>query len=167
MMFDDDGIILDFFAGSGTTAQAVLKLNKAEKKNYNFILCEQLNYIDTITIPRIKRVIKRNGGNFVYMELAKWNENFVGEIKKAKTTKALQKLWGTLKEKAYLSYKVNIAAFDKNAKDFADLSIEDKKRFLYECLDKNHLYVNYSEIDDEEYGVSVEDKRLNKEFYVK
>lgn len=32
-------------------------------------------------------------------------------------------------------------------------------------LDKNHLYVNYSEIDDEEYGVSAEDKKLNREFY--
>jgi len=36
---------------------------------------------------------------------------------------------------------------------------------LLECLDKNHLYVNYNEIDDEEYGVSVKDKRLNREFY--
>jgi adenine-specific DNA-methyltransferase len=38
---------------------------------------------------------------------------------------------------------------------------------LLECLDKNHLYVNYSEIDDEEYGVSKEDKKINKEFYSK
>jgi adenine-specific DNA-methyltransferase len=77
-----------------------------------------------------------------------------------------------------LSYKVDIKAVDENAKDlpaprrhaarqagFADLSIENQKRFLLECLDKNHLYVNYSEVDDEEYGVSKEDKRLNKEFY--
>jgi adenine-specific DNA-methyltransferase len=39
------------------------------------------------------------------------------------------------------------------------------KKFLLEGLDKNHLYVNYKEIDDEEYGVSEEDKKLNKEFY--
>jgi len=70
-----------------------------------------------------------------------------------------------MKEKAHLSYKVDIAAFDKNVKDFTDLSLENQKRFLLECLDKNHLYVNYSEIDDEEYGVSAEDKKLNKEFY--
>ena len=55
--------------------------------------------------------------------------------------------------------------FCKYSKDFEDLSIEDQKRFLLECLDKNHLYVNYSEIDDEEYGVCEEDKKLNKEFY--
>ena len=54
---------------------------------------------------------------------------------------------------------------DANAKGFADLSMRDQKKFLYECLDKNHLYINYSEIDDKEYGVSAEDKKLNKEFY--
>jgi len=36
---------------------------------------------------------------------------------------------------------------------------------LLECLDENHLYINYSEIDDEEYGVREEDKKINKEFY--
>jgi len=64
-----------------------------------------------------------------------------------------------------LSYKVDIKAVDESGKDFEDLSIEDQKRFLLECLDKNHLYVNYSEIDDAEYGVSKEDKKLNKEVY--
>jgi adenine-specific DNA-methyltransferase len=66
-----------------------------------------------------------------------------------------------------LSYKIDIKAIDEKAKDFADLSIENQKRFLLECLDKNHLYVNYSEIEDEEYGVSEEDKKLNREFYGK
>jgi adenine-specific DNA-methyltransferase len=70
-----------------------------------------------------------------------------------------------MKEKAFLSYKVDIKAFDDNAKDFDDLSIDNQKKFLYECLDKNHLYVNYSEIDDEEYRVKEEDKKMNKEFY--
>ena len=64
-----------------------------------------------------------------------------------------------------MSYKVEPRVIDENAKDFADLSIENQKRFLLECLDKNHLYINYSEIDDEEYGVSEEDKKLNKEIY--
>lgn len=77
----------------------------------------------------------------------------------------LKKLWETMKEKAFLSYKVDIKAVDENAKDFADLSIKDQKKFLLECLDKNHLYVNYSEIDDEEYGVSEEDKKINRNFY--
>jgi len=134
--------------------------------NRQFILCEQLDYIDTVTMPRVKKVIKKLGGSdFVYLELMKWNENFVEKIKKAKTKEELKNLWETMKEKAFLSYKVDIKAVDENAKDFEELSIEDQKRFLLECLDKNHLYVNYSEINDEEYGVSEEDKKLNREFY--
>jgi adenine-specific DNA-methyltransferase len=97
----------------------------------------------------------------------KWNENFVEKIQKAKTKGELKELWETMKKKAFLSYKIDIKAIDEKAKDFADLSIENQKRFLLECLDKNHLYVNYSEIEDEEYGVSEEDKKLNREFYGK
>ena len=163
---DKDAIVLDFFAGSGTTAHAVLELNKEDSGNRQFILCEQLDYVDTVTIPRVKKVIKKlDGGDFVYLELMKWNENFVQKIQIAKTKSELKKLWETMKKKAFLSYKVDIKAVDKNAKDFTDLTISDQKKFLLECLDKNHLYVNYSEIDDEEYGVSKEDKRINREFY--
>jgi adenine-specific DNA-methyltransferase len=163
-----EDIILDFFSGSGTTAQAVLELNKEDGGNRQFILCEQLDYVDTVTVPRIKKVIKKlGGGDFVYLELMKWNENFVEKIQKAKTKGELKELWETMKKKAFLSYKIDIKAIDEKAKDFADLSIENQKRFLLECLDKNHLYVNYSEIEDEEYGVSEEDKKLNREFYGK
>ncbi len=111
--------------------------------------------------------------NYIYFELLKWNENFTDEIRNAKTKKDLKRLWERMKKKAFLSYKVDVKAIYENAKDprpvsgksFDDLSIEDQKRFLYECLDKNHLYVNYSEIDDEEYGVSEGDKKINREFY--
>lgn len=163
---ENEDIILDFFAGSGTTTQAVLELNKEDRGNRQFILCEQLDYVDTVTIPRVKKVIKKLGGSdFVYLELMKWNENFVEKIKKARAKEQLKNLWQTMKKKAFLSYKVDIKTVDEHAKDFADLSIEDQKRFLMECLDKNHLYVNYSEIDDEDYGVSEGDKKLNREFY--
>ena len=43
--------------------------------------------------------------------------------------------------------------------------IKDQKRFLIEILDKNQLYVNYSEIDDKDYNISDTDKKLNKMFY--
>ena len=92
-------------------------------------------------------------------------ENFVEKTQKAKTKEELTRFWETMKKKAFLSYKVDVKAVDEHVKDFADLSIEDQKKFLLQCLDKNHLYVNYSEIDDEKYGVSEEDKRINKEFY--
>jgi adenine-specific DNA-methyltransferase len=164
-------IVLDFFSGTGTTCAVAHKIGR------QYICVEQMEYIDNIIIERMKEVIKgeqtgisksvgwKGGGDFVYLELMKWNENFVGKIRKAKTKEELKQLWETMKEKAFLSYKVDIKTVDEHAKDFADLSIENQKRFLLECLDKNHLYVNYSEIDDEEYGVSEEDKKLNKNFY--
>jgi hypothetical protein len=167
IMTKNDDIILDFFAGSGTTGHAVLELNKEDGGNRKFILVEQLNEHIEVCKERIQKVLQKESieSDFVYLELMKWNENFVEKIQKAKTKEELKKLWETMKEKAFLSYKVDIQTVYKNAKDFEDLSIEDQKRFLLECLDKNHLYVNYSEIDDEEYGVSAGDKKLNKEFY--
>ncbi|MDD3734969.1 MAG: site-specific DNA-methyltransferase [Candidatus Pacebacteria bacterium] len=160
-------IVLDFFAGSGTTGHATLELNKEDGGNRKFILVEQLSEHIKDCNERIYKVIKNQNihDDFVYMELAKWNENFVEKIQKAKTKEELKKLWKTMEKKAFLSYKIDIKTIDEHAKDFTDLSIEDQKRFLLECLDKNHLYINYSEIDDEEYGVSEEDKKINKEFY--
>lgn len=167
----ENDIVLDFFLGSGTTCAV------AHKLNIQYIGIEQLDYKNNDTEIRLKNVINgdqtgisksvnwKGGGDFVYLELMKWNENLVQDIKKAKAKEELKRLWETMKEKAFLSYKVDIKTVDEHAKDFADLSIKDQKRFLLECLDKNHLYVNYSEIDDEEYGVSEEDKKLNKEFY--
>jgi adenine-specific DNA-methyltransferase len=164
-------LILDFFMGTGTTCAVAHKMGR------QYIGVEQLDYGENSAVVRLKNVINgdqtgiskevnwKGGGDFVYLELMKWNENFVEKIQEAKTKEELKKLWETMKEKAFLSYKVDIKTIDEHAKDFEDLSIEDQKRFLLECLDKNHLYVNYSEIDDEEYGVSEEDKKLNREFY--
>lgn len=55
-----NALVLDFFAGSGTTAQAVLELNKEDKGNRRFILCNnnENNICEDITYERIKRVIK-------------------------------------------------------------------------------------------------------------
>ncbi|MCR4327935.1 MAG: site-specific DNA-methyltransferase [Patescibacteria group bacterium] len=169
----DDDIIVDFFSGSGTTGAVAHKLKK------RYILIEQLADHINKSIARIKNVIKgeqsgiskdndwKGGGDFVYMELAKWNEEWIEKIEKAKTGKELAKLWDEMKETVFLSYKVDPTNVDANAKDFAELSIADQKKFLIECLDKNQLYVNLSEIEDREYGVSKEDIKLNKEFYEK
>jgi adenine-specific DNA-methyltransferase len=53
---DKDKFILDFFAGSGTTAHAVMKLNKEDGGNRKFILVEMADYFETIILPRIKKV---------------------------------------------------------------------------------------------------------------
>ena len=72
-------IVLDSFAGSGTTAHAVLNMNKADGGNRKFILVEMMDYADSITAERVKRVIdgygedkkavEGTGGNFSYYEL--------------------------------------------------------------------------------------------------
>lgn len=75
----NDCIVLDSFAGSGTTAHAVLNMNKADGGNRKFILIEMMDYADSITAERVKRVIKGygedkkavpgTGGSFSYYEL--------------------------------------------------------------------------------------------------
>ena len=166
ILTNKDSIVIDYHAGSGTTAHAVFELNKEDGGNRQFILCEQMHYVDTVTKERVKKVIENNKiGDFVYMELAKWNEEWVEKIEKAKTNKELLKIWDEMKETAFLSYKVETKTINANAKEFTDLSIDNQKKFLIECLDKNQLYINYSEIEDKEYGVKKEDKDLNNEFY--
>ncbi len=74
-----NAIILDSFGGSGTTAHAVLDLNKKDGGNRKFILVEMMDYADAITAERVKRIISGYGqgdkavegipGNFSYYEL--------------------------------------------------------------------------------------------------
>lgn len=76
---DNNSIILDSFAGSGTTAHAVLNMNKQDGGNRKFILIEMMDYADSITAERVKRVIngygegkkavEGTGGGFSYYEL--------------------------------------------------------------------------------------------------
>ena len=76
---DNNSIILDSFAGSGTTAHAVLNMNKQDGGNRKFILIEMMDYADSITAERVKRVIngygegkkavEGTGGDFSYYEL--------------------------------------------------------------------------------------------------
>lgn len=166
IMTNNKDIVLDFFAGSGTTGHATLELNKEDGGHRSFILIEQLKEHIDVCIKRIKKASEDGTADFVYMELAKWNEEWIEKIEDVKTGKELVKLWDEMKDTAFLSYKVDPKTVDANAKDFADLSIADQKKFLIECLDKNQLYINLSEMEDKEYGISKEDKSLNNKFYV-
>ena len=83
MVCNENDIILDSFAGSGTTAHAVLSLNKEDGGNRKFILIECEDYADTITAERVRRVIngvpdasdaslrEGLGGSFTYCTLGK------------------------------------------------------------------------------------------------
>jgi len=78
---DKDAIVLDYHAGSGTTAHAVLELNKEDGGNRKFIMCEQMDYVETVTSKRVQRVIEQNGSDeFIYLELKKYNQTFIEQI---------------------------------------------------------------------------------------
>jgi adenine-specific DNA-methyltransferase len=161
-----DNIILDFFAGSGTTAQAVLDLNKEDGGNRQFILCEQMDYIEKVTTERIKKVIEKNQeGSFIYFELKKYNEIFIEQIQEANTAEQLLAIWEAMKEHSFLNYNIDIKAQDAKIEEFKALNIEQQKQLLVELLDKNQLYVPLSAINDAQYTVTEEEKTLTKAFY--
>ena len=166
-------IVLDFFAGSGTTGAV------AHKKNIQYILCEQLEKHIDIMKRRLVEVIKgeqsgisrrnnwKGGGSFVYCELAKSNESFMEEIEQASSSETLKLIWKKIQETGFLSYRVKIENINESVSDFEALELEDQKRFLIECLDKNMLYIPLSDMESEEYKISEEDKRHTNEFYKK
>lgn len=169
---NSDDIVLDFFMGSGTVPAVCHKMGK------HYIGIEQMDYIGDISLQRLLNVMKamdkkgatkaldwQGGGSFVYCELAKLNQNFVDEIEAAKDEEALKEVYDRIIKSGFISYKVDPAVIDEAADDFDELSLDDKKRFLMEILDKNLLYVNYCDIDDEEFGISEEDKSFTRSFY--
>lgn len=166
-------IILDFFGGSGTTAAVAMKMGR------RFISCEQLDAHITLMKDRMINVVNgddtgvskyedvnwQGGGSFVYCELATANQKFFEMIDAAKTTEELSAIWAIMQQTGFLSWKVQTKEIDENADDYAALSLDDQKRFLIECLDKNMLYIPLSEINNSEFEVSDETKKLNADFY--
>ncbi len=92
---DKNSIVLDSFGGSGTTAHAVLNLNKQDNGNRKFILVEMMEYAETLTTERIKRVINGygetlgTGGGFSYYTLG---ENLFKEDGNLNENLALEKI---------------------------------------------------------------------------
>ena len=166
-------IVLDFHLGSGTTAAVAHKMKR------RYIGCEQIDSQIQKSKERLTNVILgdqtgasqwvnwQGGGSFVYCELAKANQQFAEEIETAKNHDELKRIWLRMQKTGYLSYKINISTIDEKAAEFAELSMEDQKHFLMECLDKNMMYIPVSDMDSEEYAISEEDKRLTREFYKK
>lgn len=171
MITQKQDIVLDFFGGSGTTAAVAHKMNR------RYISVEQMDSQISLITTRLNNVISgdttgiskvvswQGGGSFVYCELARANYKFADEIERASTTNELLSIWQQMQETGFLSWKVNLKEIDVNTEEFSTLDIEDQKRFLIECLDKNLLYVPYSEIDNAEFAISENDKKINNKFY--
>ena len=164
-------IVLDFFGGTGTTAAVAMKMGR------RFVLCEQLDKHIDIIVRRLQKVIGgeqsgiskkydwHGGGSFVYCELAKLNQRFVDEIQSADDIDTLKDIYQRMVKSGFISCKVNPSDIDAAVTDYDSLSLEDQKRFLMELLDKNLLYVNYCDMDDEDFGISGEDKAFTRSFY--
>ncbi|MFC1683355.1 DNA methyltransferase [Candidatus Zixiibacteriota bacterium] len=169
-------IILDYHLGSGTTIAV------AHKLGIQYIGIEQLYYGKNDSVIRLQNVIKgdksgiskevnwHGGGDFIYCELMKYNEAFMERIQAARAKKDLLKIWREIAEGSFLNWYVNPSMPEEAVNNFMAIGKEPKgfkkqKHLLAELLDKNQLYVNLSEIDDAQFKVSKENKKLNKAFY--
>ena len=166
---DEGDLVLDFFMGSATT-QAV-----AHKMNRQYIGIEQMDYIETVAVERLKKVIAgeqggiskdvdwQGGGSFVYCELKNDAQEFKAKIQEASSTEELTELLKFAKQSSFLSYRIDPKKLREN--EFKQLSLAEQKQILSEIVDNNNLYVNYSDIDDISNAISDADKKLNHEFY--
>ena len=183
-------LVLDFFLGSGTTAAASLKLDRrfigieqlhggintliprmkkvvGTKVTRDGKLLEEIEY-DTNGIS--KSVNWQGGGNFIYCELMPYNQAFMDKIQAAQSSEELLSLWRDIAENSFLNWYVNAEVPEDAVKDFIEIGqgengLDKQKKLLSKLLDKNQFYVNLSEIEDEDFVVSEEDKALNRAFY--
>ena len=93
------------------------------------------------------------------------NQNFVEEIQSAKDSAELKKIYDKIIASGFINYKFDAEEFEKNIAEFYELTFDNQKKLLIELLDKNLLYVNYYDIDDEEYKISDADKKFTRSFY--
>ena len=147
--------------------------------NRKYIGIEQMDYINTVTTKRLQKVIEgeqggiskdvnwQGGGSFVYAELMQYNQYFIDKIQEAKSKEDILKVWEEMQNKAFMSHQFDKDMFNKRLEAFKTASLETMQHYLIEVLDKNQLYVNFSEIEDESFNISDEDKALNYSFYKK
>lgn len=171
VLTNEGDIVIDFFAGSGTTGVVAHKLKR------QYILIEQLEYIEPIPVSRLVKTIQgdqsgistevswKGGGSFVYAELAENAASYISKIEELKSSKDAVALWNELKEEPFISYRVSPSEFDANIDSFEQLELDDQKKLLISTIDKNHLYINYADIEDKTYNISDADKKLNLQFY--
>lgn len=145
----------------------------------HYIGIEQMNYINDLTIERLKKVIEgeqggisksvnwQGGGSFVYCELLEDNESLVNELEKAENTDQVKIVLNKAIDNGKLIPSILPSDLKVNEDDFDKLSLDDQKNLVMELLNKNQLYVNLSDIDDEDYKVSEADKAFTRSFYGK
>lgn len=170
----ENDIVLDFFLGSSTTAAVAHKMGR------QYIGIEQMDYVRNISSERMKKVINgeqggiskevdwQGGGDFIYLELAQWNENAKAEILACESLADLEKLFDGLYETYFLNYNLKIKEFKEKVmqeENFKALALDEQKKMFLAMLDLNQLYVQESEMADRRFGISEKDQALTKQFY--
>ncbi|EFV01748.1 DNA (cytosine-5-)-methyltransferase [Pseudoramibacter alactolyticus ATCC 23263] len=170
MATDEGDLVLDFHIGTGTSAATAHKLNR------KYIGVEQMvNQIDLI-LPRLQKVIGgdtagiskfvewKGGGSFVYCELLENASTLIEKIQSASEETISEIKSEIYTDERIIPYITRIE-LEKADEEFNSLELEEKKKALISLVDKNKLYVNYSDIDDESYAINESDKAFTKSFY--
>jgi len=176
LVTNEGDIVLDYHLGSGTTAAVAHKMNR------QYIGIEQLDYQENDSVVRLKNVINgdetgisgyedvkwQGGGEFIYCELAKWNEKAKEEILDCESLEELEAFFDEMYERYFLNYNLKIKEFKEKVlkeENFRNLSLDEQKKIFVAMLDNNQMYVNKTEMADKKFGISEEDQNLTNQFY--
>ncbi|NHB38446.1 site-specific DNA-methyltransferase [Helicobacter pylori] len=166
---NENDLVLDFFAGSGTTCAVAHKMKR------RYIGIEQMDYIETITKERLKKVIEgeqggiskkcgfKGGGSFVYAELKEVNLEIKKQITNAKSKSECLKIFNDLNERFLKRTDCKIDEID--SEEFQKLDLNEQKRKCCDLLDSNEDYLNLGDIDEDAWGIDESTKKYNEIFY--
>ncbi|MCQ2917271.1 type III DNA modification enzyme [Helicobacter pylori] len=166
---NENDLVLDFFAGSGTTCAVAHKMKR------RYIGIEQMDYIETITKERLKKVIEgeqggiskkcgfKGGGSFVYAELKEVNSGIKKQILNAKSTDECLKIFNALN--ARILKRADNKMDEIHSKEFQKLDLNEQKRICCASLDSNEDYLNLGDIDEDAWGIDEITKKYNEIFY--
>ncbi|GAA7680848.1 site-specific DNA-methyltransferase [Helicobacter pylori] len=166
---NENDLVLDFFAGSGTTCAVVHKMKR------RYIGIEQMDYIETITKERLKKVIEgeqggiskkcdfKGGGSFVYAELKEVNLEVKKQILNAKSANECLKIFNDLNERFLKRTDCKIEGI--HSEEFQNLDLNEQKRICCALLDSNEDYLNLGDMDEDAWGIDEITKKYNEIFY--
>ncbi|GAA9009151.1 site-specific DNA-methyltransferase [Helicobacter pylori] len=166
---NENDLVLDFFAGSGTTCAVAHKMKR------RYIGIEQMDYIETITKERLKKVIEgeqggiskkcdfKGGGSFVYAELKEVNLEVKKQILNAKSKGECLKIFNDLNERFLKRADCKIDGI--HSEEFQNLDLNEQKRICCALLDSNEDYLNLGDIDEDAWGIDKITKKYNEIFY--
>ncbi|WP_181231402.1 site-specific DNA-methyltransferase [Helicobacter pylori] len=166
---NENDLVLDFFAGSGTTCAVAHKMKR------RYIGIEQMDYIETITKERLKKVIEgeqggiskkydfKGGGSFVYAELKEVNLEIKKQITDAKSTDECLKIFNALNERILKRADNKMDAI--HSEWFQKLDLNEQKRICCASLDSNEDYLNLGDIDEDTWEIDEITKKYNEIFY--